>query len=428
MTGPVTLKHSTQVGWQAGPAGPRVAAAALATARARSSLPSPRRRPARPVPRRRRPRRRPPSPSRSETIAVGMSVEGRPITAVRRGDPDGRRVLVIGVIHGDEQAGLQIVALLTQLPVPAGVDLYLVESMNPDGVAARHARQRQRRRPQPQLPVQLGTDRRARQLGVRRAGGGERAGDAGSRRPDHRAATRPRDLVPPGPLHDRSRAGPRRSDPGPLRRAHRTADGDVTGGTYTGVAAQWARDELAGNEPQPGVAFIVELGATLSAEEAGMHAEAVLTIAGENATADGPPRIASHPLLVGKHRRDDAHPTNHTSRSFSLSSPRRRRCIGLGAASAVSATTEPPTDTASMGTEAHRRAGFIAACRRWSAFCDAEVAFEAAVASEDPAAIGPAVEALAAAAPGGHRGRPSTMSSPTPRTPTARSSPRPTRR
>ena len=42
----------------------------------------------------------------------------------------------------------------------------------------------------------------------------------------------------------------------------------ITGGTYTGVAAQWARDELASNESQPGVAFIVELGPTLSADEA----------------------------------------------------------------------------------------------------------------------------------------------------------------
>ena len=56
----------------------------------------------------------------------------------------------------------------------------------------------------------------------------------------------------------------------------------ITGGTYTGVAAQWARDELASNASQPGVAFIVELGPTLSAEEAQVHAEAVLTIAGES--------------------------------------------------------------------------------------------------------------------------------------------------
>jgi protein MpaA len=55
----------------------------------------------------------------------------------------------------------------------------------------------------------------------------------------------------------------------------------VSGGTYTGVAAQWARNELASNDGQPGVAFIVELGATLPPEEADMHAEAVLTILSE---------------------------------------------------------------------------------------------------------------------------------------------------
>ena len=51
----------------------------------------------------------------------------------------------------------------------------------------------------------------------------------------------------------------------------------ITGGTYTGVAATWARDLL-----NPGVAFIVELGPSLIEAEAKMHAEAVLTVAGED--------------------------------------------------------------------------------------------------------------------------------------------------
>jgi protein MpaA len=54
--------------------------------------------------------------------------------------------------------------------------------------------------------------------------------------------------------------------------------GGISGGTYTGIAATWARNELAVDES---VAFIVELGPTLSAEEAAMHAEAVRTIAVE---------------------------------------------------------------------------------------------------------------------------------------------------
>ena len=40
-----------------------------------------------------------------ETRVIGTSVEGRDITAYRMGTPGGRVVLVIGVIHGDENKG-----------------------------------------------------------------------------------------------------------------------------------------------------------------------------------------------------------------------------------------------------------------------------------------------------------------------------------
>jgi protein MpaA len=54
--------------------------------------------------------------------------------------------------------------------------------------------------------------------------------------------------------------------------------GQITGGTYTGIAATWARTELS---PHDGVAFIVELGASLTPVEAMTHADAVLTVAAE---------------------------------------------------------------------------------------------------------------------------------------------------
>lgn len=54
--------------------------------------------------------------------------------------------------------------------------------------------------------------------------------------------------------------------------------GQITGGTYTGIAATWARNEF---RPDDGVAFIVELGPTLSPIEAIVHADAVRTIAVE---------------------------------------------------------------------------------------------------------------------------------------------------
>ena len=51
--------------------------------------------------------------------------------------------------------------------------------------------------------------------------------------------------------------------------------GGISGGTYTGIAATWARHTLA---DQDGVAFIVELGPTLSPEDAALHADAIRTI------------------------------------------------------------------------------------------------------------------------------------------------------
>jgi hypothetical protein len=72
--------------------------------------------------------------------------------------------------------------------------------------------------------------------------------------------------------------------------------------------------------------------------------------------------------------------------------------LAIGAASAAAATTEPPTDTASMGTEAAPPGGGSSAADM-VAFCEAEVAVEVAAGSEDPSALGPAIEALAAAAP-----------------------------
>jgi murein peptide amidase A len=71
-----------------------------------------------------------------ETVHVGTSVAGRPIVAVHRwADGDGRPMLVIGNIHGDERAGLRVVRRLRTATLPAGVDLWLVPTMNPDGTA-----------------------------------------------------------------------------------------------------------------------------------------------------------------------------------------------------------------------------------------------------------------------------------------------------
>ena len=72
-----------------------------------------------------------------ERVRIGTSVQGRAIIAVHRwSDGAARATLVIGSMHGDERAGLRVVRRLREAPLPAGVELWLVRTMNPDGTAA----------------------------------------------------------------------------------------------------------------------------------------------------------------------------------------------------------------------------------------------------------------------------------------------------
>jgi murein peptide amidase A len=71
-----------------------------------------------------------------QTTLLGRSLQGRPITAVEVGDPAGRRVLVVGSVHGNEPAGIAVARRLERLS-PAGVDLWIVRDLNPDGHIAR---------------------------------------------------------------------------------------------------------------------------------------------------------------------------------------------------------------------------------------------------------------------------------------------------
>jgi protein MpaA len=72
-----------------------------------------------------------------QRLLLGRSVDGRPIVAFVGGDPSAKRhVLVVGYIHGNEPAGTAITTVLTSLPVPAGVRLWVIPTLNPDGGAA----------------------------------------------------------------------------------------------------------------------------------------------------------------------------------------------------------------------------------------------------------------------------------------------------
>jgi protein MpaA len=66
---------------------------------------------------------------------LGRSLEGRAITAVRVGEPRGTRILVVGSVHGNEPAGIAVARRLARLS-PRAIDLWIVPSLNPDGMAA----------------------------------------------------------------------------------------------------------------------------------------------------------------------------------------------------------------------------------------------------------------------------------------------------
>ena len=70
-------------------------------------------------------------------VTLGHSVQGRAIKALRLGDPRSpEKALVVGVIHGDETAGLKVVReLRRRYSGIRGVDLWTIYTVNPDGVA-----------------------------------------------------------------------------------------------------------------------------------------------------------------------------------------------------------------------------------------------------------------------------------------------------
>jgi len=75
--------------------------------------------------------------ARARRIVLGRSVDGRPIVAAELGNPaSARKVLVVGAVHGNEPAGIAIADLLISRRAIRGVDLWVVPSFNPDGVAA----------------------------------------------------------------------------------------------------------------------------------------------------------------------------------------------------------------------------------------------------------------------------------------------------
>ena len=210
----------------------------------------------------------------AETFTIGRSVQGRPIQATELGDPTAtRKVLVVGVIHGDETAGRAVIRALLAAGAPPGTDLWLVDELNPDGVA-RGTRQNAR-------GVDLNRNFPWRWRGGLRPGDAQYPGPRVLSEPESRTAyglilrLRPRITIwfhQPLGLVDESGGSlaierSYAEDVGlPLRRLPR----------YHGSAASWQNARLPGS-----TAFVVELpGGPLTAAAVARQRDAVLALAG----------------------------------------------------------------------------------------------------------------------------------------------------
>ncbi len=204
---------------------------------------------------------------------IGFSAQGRPIVASHRGTPGGTVILIVGVIHGNENAGLAILEALRTMPLPPGIDLWLMDAMNPDGLAndVRHNGN----------GVDLNRNFPHDWTQVAEPGVWEYSGTGPASEPETQAFIAFADRIRPALTlwyhQDLYRISPSNRSDGPLRRRYAELTGlpiiSVTGGTYTGVAATWVRTTV----PEA-MSFIVELGPTLSPQEAVVHASAVLDI------------------------------------------------------------------------------------------------------------------------------------------------------
>jgi protein MpaA len=207
----------------------------------------------------------------SRRVVIGHSVLGRPIPARVLGRPRApERVVVFGCIHGNETAGIRVARRLVAAEPPHDARLWVVPSLNPDGVAA-------------------GTRGNARGVDLNRnfpfhwrpLPGLEYSGPAPLSEPESRAAARLIRRVRPDvtiwfhqpfDLVDRPRG-----DPAVARRfAELVGLPMVRLRRYPGSASSWQSDALPGS-----TAFVVELPAVVGGALVSRAARAVDTVAAE---------------------------------------------------------------------------------------------------------------------------------------------------
>ena len=223
---------------------------------------------------------------------IGRSEQGRPIRALRVGSARARvKVMVVGAIHGNEQAGRAVVARLTRAHPPRGTALWLVDDANPDGTAA-NARHNSN-------GVDLNRNfpyRWRAQDGVYESGAGP-ASEAETRvMQSFVERERPRVTLW---YHQALRIVVKSTGDAKLERLYSSRSGLPRRALprYHGTAISWQNKTFPGD-----TAFVVELpGGALAPAGVRRHAGAVLALA----RAIAPPREVAKPVPYGAERRAD---------------------------------------------------------------------------------------------------------------------------
>lgn len=243
---------------------------------------------------------------------IGRSEQGRPIRALRVGSPRARvKVLVVGAVHGGEQAGRAVVARLRRARPARGTALWLVDDANPDGSAAgtRHNAN----------GVDLNRNfpyRWRPQDGVYESGPGPASEAETQAMQRFIERERPRVTLW---YHQALRMVVKSTGDAQLERLYARRSGLPRRSLprYRGTAVSWQNTTHRGD-----TAFVVELpGGPLPAEGVRRHARTVLALA----RAIAPPREVARPIPFGAERRADmaGYARRHYGfRDFRLREPR----------------------------------------------------------------------------------------------------------
>ena len=210
-------------------------------------------------------------------IEFGRSVQNRPLTFIRRGNPNGIRVLVVGVIHGDETAGLAVTDLLKKMEVPANVDLWILPEMNPDGIFLK-TRQNANK-------VDLNRNFPVRWKPLGEVGFWQWAGTGPATEPEVLAMMKLGKVIQPQfnvwYHQDYFRISPGIGRDGDIRERYAMLVDlpllKIAGGTYSGTATMWS-ETLNKSDT---VSLLVEFGKGLREGEAQANADAIYTVVKE---------------------------------------------------------------------------------------------------------------------------------------------------